>query len=142
MTPREEIIETVNKLFIYTDSQQWEKLKNEVFASQVRLDMISLGGEAKDTTANQICAMWQEGFKELDAVNHLGGNYLVTLKDEKTAHAFAYATATHFKESAKKGQTREFVGTYDLKLQKSAGGWRIFSFVYNLKYTQGNLSLE
>ncbi len=141
MTNREKITEVVNKLFIYTDFREWDKLKNEVFDDDVHLDMTSMGGQQMDTTPGAICAMWEEGFKDLDAVNHLSGNYLVTLIDEKNAEVFAYATATHYKESATRGNTREFVGSYELKLRQNDKGWRIYSFVYNLKYATGNLNL-
>ncbi len=142
MTTREEIIETVNKLFIYTDSQNWEALQNEVFTEEVFLDMTSLGGNASDMTSKEICDMWKEGFKDLDAVNHLAGNYLVEKIFDSEAKVFAYATATHFKESALNGKTRDFVGTYDFKLRKTNAGWRLYSFVYNLKYADGNLELK
>ncbi len=51
MTTRETIVETVNKLYIYTDQQNWEKLRQEVFTDSVFLDMTSLGGQAKDMKA-------------------------------------------------------------------------------------------
>ena len=138
---REEIIEVVNKLFIYTDYQQWDQLMDEVFAELVHLDMSSLGGEVSNTTARAICESWKEGFKGLDAINHLGGNYIVTIRG-KEADVFAYATATHYKKDAKNGHTREFVGSYDLHLTHSDIGWRIDTFKYNLKYINGNIELN
>ena len=104
--------------------------------------MSSLGGPNERFDSAAICEMWKEGFKDLDAVNHLGGNYIVTFKDSDNAQVLAYATATHYKQSAQNGTTRDFVGTYDLGLIKSEYGWRIRSFTYQLKYMQGNLSLE
>ena len=142
MTTREEIIETVNKLFVYTDYQKWGKLQNEVFTESVFLDMRSLGGKSMETTAKEICSMWQEGFKGLDAINHLAGNYIVELIDDGLAKVFAYATTTHFKASAKNGNVREFIGSYDLKLESTPQGWRINTFIYNLKYMTGNSTLE
>lgn len=142
MTTREIIIETINKLFIYTDDQEWELLQSEVFTKDVFLDMTSMGGEAKDITSKAICQMWSEGFKELDSVNHLGANYLVNVISETEAYAFAYATATHYKESAKKGKTREFIGKYNFKFRKTSLGWRIFSFIYHLKFINGNVDLS
>ena len=141
MTPREQIIEIVNKLFIHTDSQNWNGLRTEVFDDRVFLDMSSLGGTASEMTADEICAMWEAGFKGLDAVNHLGGNYMVEPVSETEAKVFAYATATHYKEAAKHGKTREFVGTYDFKLRKIDSKWKLYSFVYHLKYMTGNLDL-
>ena len=141
MTVREEIVELVNKLFIYTDEQNWDGLKTEVFAEEVHLDMTSLGGEASDTTAQAICDMWKAGFEGIDSINHLAGNYLIDI-DDKNITAFAYATATHYKESAKNGKTREFVGTYEIKITGDSDNWRIHFMKYNLKYMTGNLDLR
>ena len=104
--------------------------------------MKSLGGSAQEMSSKSICDIWDEGFKDIDQVNHLAGNYLVTIKTEKDATVFAYATATHYKESAKNGKTREFVGTYDFKLRLINDSWKIYSFTYNLKFLVGNLELN
>src|SRR6476620_2688227 len=137
---REQIVEVVNKLFVYTDAQEWEKLQQEVFTEQVLFDMSSMGGKEMVTTAANICQIWKEGFTGIDAVNHLAGNYLINIKDE-IADVFAYATATHYKKAATQGKTREFVGTYNLHLIQHGDGWRIDHFKYNLKYATGNLDL-
>ena len=140
-TVREQIIEVVNKLFVYTDEQDWYALKNEVFTEIVHFDMSSLGQEIVEKPAQEICEDWKAGFAGLDAVNHLAGNHLVTIK-ENEAVVFAYATATHYKETAIEGKTREFVGTYNLVLEKGPEGWRINSFKYNLKYVTGNIDMK
>jgi SnoaL-like domain len=137
---RDEITEIINKLFIYTDQQDWERLQQEVFSADVLFDMSSMGGPKAETAAKDICAMWQKGFEGLDAINHLAGNYLVQINDH-LATVFAYATATHYKASATKGTTREFVGTYMIRLLKHGYGWRIYEFKYDLKYQTGNLDL-
>jgi SnoaL-like domain len=139
---REQIIETTNRLFNFTDAQNWVALQEEVFASEVTVDMVSMGmPEVKKMTAIELCAMWQNGFSGLDAVFHLAGNHAVTLR-EKDADMFCYSSATHFKKSATMGNTRTFNGTYDLHLVKTEKGWRIDSFKYNLKYTEGNMDLK
>ena len=136
---RDLIIETVNKLFVYTDRQDWAKLQDEVFAGDVLFDMSSLGGEKRTIAAREICEMWQKGFEGIDQVNHLAGNYLVTIAADQ-ADVFAYATATHYKKAAVNG-VREFVGTYDIHLVFQENGWRIDRFRYDLKYMNGNLEL-
>ena len=140
-TMRDEIIEVVNKLFIYTDQQEWDKLLDEVFSKKVFFDMSSLGGDKEEKTPEAICAIWKKGFEGIDSVNHLAGNYLVEINN-LSASVFAYATATHFKEKATKGKTREFVGTYNIDLHREAKGWKITGFKYNLKYTNGNADLS
>ena len=141
-SPREQIVEIISKLFIYTDNRNWEGLQKEVFEEEVDFDISSLGGPNEKFTSTAICDLWRDGLKDIDSVNHLAGNYLVTISDDSTASVHAYATATHYKANAKNGPTREFVGTYDLGLTRSNADWRINAFRYQLKYTQGNMSLE
>lgn len=141
LTVREQIVETVHRLFIYTDSMDWKKLQDEVFTDSVLFDMSSLGNEAKVTSAKSICETWESGFAGLTAVNHLTGNLLISVNDEQ-ADVFAYATATHYKSSATQGKTREFIGTYDLHVIHTDKGWRIDQFKYNLKFMNGNLELN
>lgn len=141
-TPREEIIEVINKLFVYTDHQEWTKLQEEVFASRVEMDMVSMGAPSPEKiSSREICYRWEAGFKEFDSIHHQSGNYIVNINGEE-ASVFAYSIASHYKESAKKGKSREFIGSYDLHLMKNQAGWRIDKFKYTLKYSSGNLSLE
>jgi hypothetical protein len=140
---RDEIIEIVNKLFIYTDNRQWKNLTSEVFKENVNFDMTSMGaGDATQMKATEICKMWQDGFEGIDIIHHQAGNFLIKLKDEDTAaEVFCYALASHYKGAAREGKTREFVGSYDIHLVLTDYGWRIDSFKYNLKYATGNTSL-
>ena len=138
---RDQLIEVANKLFIYTDEQDWEMLQKEVFEEEVHMDMSSLGGPVSKMTALEVCEMWKAGLEGIDSVNHLAGNYLASI-NKKKAELFAYATATHYREAAQYGKTREYVGTYKLGMTNTKKGWRINRFVYTLKYMNGNLSLE
>ena len=132
------ITQVVNKLFVYTDLQEWDKLQNEVFTEKVSFDMSSLAGINSKISAQEVCKTWKDGFIGIDSVNHLAGNYLIEIR-ENDASVFAYATATHYKELATNGKTREFIGTYDLHLIKKETGWRIDEFKYILKYSNGNV---
>lgn len=141
-TTREQIVELVNTLFIATDYQEWDRLQSDVFAEGlIKFDMSSAGGPNKDLSAAEICALWQQGFQDIDAINHLAGNFLVSLHGN-TAHVFAYATATHYRAAATKGHTREFVGSYDIQVLQTPKGWRIDGFKYTLKYATGNTELR
>lgn len=136
-----ELQELVNKLFMYTDAHDWERLQSEVFASDVWFDMSSAGGgEPRALKAQDICAMWARGFAGLDAVHHQAGHYLVELRGEE-ADIFAYAVALHYKAAAVQGKTRTFVGSYDLKAVRQPQGWRLVQFKYNLKFIDGNAEL-
>ena len=141
LTDKLELAELSNKLFMYVDAQQWEKVMDEVFAEHVWFDMTSAGGEAKKLSAKQICEIWEQGFRGVDAVHHQAGHYLIN-SDGNNADIYAYAMATHYKMTASNGNSRMFVGSYDLKALKSVRGWRLTQFKYNLKYIDGNVTLE
>jgi len=141
-TAREQVVEIVNRLFYYTDYQQWQELIDQVFDQEVLLDMTSLGApKAEKLTSQQICDQWKDGFKNLDAIHHQSGNYIIDIQN-KEAHVKAYAVAIHYKKSAAKGTTREFTGSYNFKLIQLEKGWRITSFKFNLKYMARNLDLS
>ena len=134
-TEREQIVEIVNKLFVYTDNQEWTKLQEEVFTQTITIDMVSMGAQRPEqVSSREICYRWEEAFQDLDAVHHQAGNYLVKIQGEE-ADVYAYSIATHYRANVKKGKVKEFVGSYDLHLIKSYGDWRIDKFKYNLKYS-------
>jgi hypothetical protein len=141
---REEVVELVNKLFVYTDSRQWSKLLKEVFAVNVQFDMSSMGaGSAKELTAQSICDMWNGGFEGLDYIHHQAGNYIVDFKSDDTdADVLCYATASHYRKAAIHGKTREFIGSYKIHASFTDLGWRIDGFTYHLKYVSGNEELK
>ena len=142
-TPREQIVETANKLFVYTDSHQWKKMQEEVFTDSVLFDMSSLGaGGPVELPVQQICDMWEKGFSGIDSVHHQAGTYIVKI-DGNNASVQAYAIAIHYKKTATLGHTREFVGSYEVGFRLVPGqGWRIYAFKYLLKYMNGNLEFK
>ena len=89
-TIREQIIEIVKKLFVYTDTRQWQRLIDEVFTGSVLFDMASIGaGDSAHIPAEQIHG--KKGFDGIDSIPHLAGNYLVNLyTDEATVHAICH----------------------------------------------------
>lgn len=136
-----ELQELANRLFMYTDAQDWEGLQREVFIEDVWFDMKSGGGgEPRQLKARDICALWQEGFSDLDSVHHQAGHYLVDVTGAE-ATIFGYAVALHYRGAATQGKTRTFVGSYDLKAVRAPQGWRLSSFKYNLKFIDGNAAL-
>jgi hypothetical protein len=137
-----ELTELANKLFMYCDLRDWDGMLAEVFTPVIAFDASSAGGgNPGSMEARSVCDMWAEGFTGLDAVHHQAGHYLISVNGD-SADIYAYAIATHYKKAAINGATRMFVGSYDLKAERKASGWRLSQFKYNLKYIDGNISLE
>ncbi len=138
---KENILDTVNKLFLYTDARNWNGLLEEVLAEDVLFDMSSLGaGEPATLKAIQITTMWEQGLKPLEAIHHQTGNFELTI-GKAAADVFCYGTAHHYKKHPSGRNTRVFVGSYNLHLVQSSHGWRIDQFRFNCKFVDGNLQL-
>jgi hypothetical protein len=138
---KDRIVDVLTELFVATDKRDWNAVR-EVFAPSVSFDMTSLAGGTPATLSGaQIAAAWEEGLRPLKAVHHQAGNFQVRL-DGAEAEAHCYAIATHFLPNPTGRNTRTFVGSYDFRLTKNAGRWRIALFRFNLKYVDGNLELE
>jgi hypothetical protein len=131
---RQEIVDTITRLFIGTDNKDWAAVK-DVFADEVHFDMTSLaGGEPAVLTSRQIADAWEDGLKDVDRIHHQTGNYLVKVNGAQ-AEAFCYGIATHYRSQEEKKVTT-FVGSYDLHLVREDGGWKINMFRFNSKYVE------
>jgi hypothetical protein len=139
---REAVRETAIRLFVSTDRRDWTAVQ-DCFAPDVHFDMSSLTGEEPRTLpARDIVAAWETGLAPLEAVHHQVGNLLVDFPDEGGAHVTCHGIALHYLPNRSGENTRTFVGTYELHLDRDGGLWRIDRFRFRVKYVEGNLELE
>lgn len=137
---RTRIVELINELFIGTDNRDWT-LVRRCLAPSVLFDMSSVGGgPPRQTTPDEIVALWDAGLKPLKAVHHQAGNHLVRVSG-RHADAFCYGIAIHWLPGPGTANSRTFVGSYDFGLTKTGGAWAISSFRFNLKFIDGNPDL-
>jgi hypothetical protein len=136
-----QVIDAVNRFFIYTDNRDWQRVKS-LFTSSVVFDMTSVtGGQPSIITPQEIVDGWDGGLKALEAIHHQTGNFLVDVI-ENEATVFCYAVAWHYLPNRTNRNTRTFAGSYDIHLMKQDGEWKIDRFKYNLKFIDGNQYLE
>jgi hypothetical protein len=137
---KDEIVDTIHRLFIGTDRRDWAMVL-EALAPELHVDLTSLAGGMPSTMlAADLAKAWDEGLRNLQAVHHQVGNHRVTVTGDE-ATASCYGTATHFRPLPSGRNVRAFVGSYDFKLSRMAGRWRITSLRFNLAYQDGNLEL-
>lgn len=138
---KDQAIDTVNRLFIYTDKRDWQKVKL-LFTPSVFFDMTSVaGGQPSIITPQEIVEGWDKGLKPLKAIHHQSGNFLVDIMANE-ATVFCYGVAWHYLPNKTNRNTRTFVGSYDIHLMKQDGEWKIDRFKFNLKFIDGNQELE
>jgi hypothetical protein len=135
------IIQTVNNVFIFTDTHHWEGLQKEVFAKEVLLDYSSfVGGEPSALPSKQIVEGWKGFLPLFKSTHHQVGNYGVNINGNK-ASVFCYGTASHYLPNPSNQNLWWVVGSYDFELEKMSSGWRITKMKFNFKYQDGNLEL-
>lgn len=138
---KDEIIDIVNRLFIYTDERDWVAIKG-LFADEVLFDMTSMsGGEPATLGPQQIVDIWDAGLKKLKSIHHQAGNYVVDVRDED-ADLFCYGIAFHYLPNPTNRNSRIYVGSYDLHFINADETWKIDEFKFNLKFIEGNKDLE
>jgi hypothetical protein len=142
LVAKDEIADVINTLFIATDARDWDAVAG-CFAPAVVFDMSSLGGGPATTLPpDAIVSGWKTGLAPIRAVHHQAGNHRVAVTG-KSATAFCYGIAYHYRPNPSGRNTRTFVGSYDFELGRDATGhWRIALFRFNLKFVEGNLDLE
>lgn len=142
LVTRQEVEDTVVRMFVATDERDWSSLKN-CFTDPFVLDMSSMvGGAPMCMSPQQVADAWAEGFRALDHVHHQIGNIRTTVAGS-SATVRCYGVALHHRSKiAGESKTRRFVGTYELNLERGAIGWRITQLKFLLKFIDGNVSLE
>jgi hypothetical protein len=134
------VIEAATRLFVDTDNRDWA-LVRDCFDESVLFDMSSLSGkEPAWVTPEFIVSGWEEGLKELSAVHHQIGNIIVQVRG-RTASLTCYGIAIHYLPKPSGRNTRTFVGSYDIRLVRKKGVWKIDAFTYHSKFVLGNPDL-
>lgn len=133
LVERQEVEDTVNSMFIALDNKDWQHLSDH-FTETVKFDMSSLTGVPETKMRRMdIIADWIKGLTPVEKVHHQTGNFLTEVEGNE-ADVFAYGTATHYKSPTMKKTVTSFVGSYDVHLIKTKGGWKIDAFRFNKKY--------
>jgi len=137
---RQDIVDTVNAIFVNTDERQWDKVAS-LFSDRVLLDYTSMAGGLPATlTPPEIIAAWKGILPGFKATHHQVGNYQISVQGNH-ADVFCYGTATHFLPNDKGSSLWTVVGTYDFHLTKSGDTWKVDKMKFNLKYQDGNIAL-
>lgn len=139
MNDNEAIRETITRLFVNTDTGNWNNVEAQ-FAAEVQLDYSSMtGNPASKVSPVEITTAWKTVLPGFTHTHHQIGNFMIEVNGKK-AHTFCYGTATHYLEN-ENNTVWTVVGTYDFDLEKIDGQWKINAMTFNYKYQDGNKNL-
>ena len=135
-TMKEQIIETVTRLFAGADERDWGKVKN-TFAENVELDYSSMTGNPASVVPSEgIITSWRGFLPGFDKTHHQLADFYV-MQNGSAALVHYYGKADHFI-----GDDLWIVeGTYDTELIETDGKWVITKHKLNLIKQDGNMAL-
>ena len=134
-----DVIDAVNAIFINTDAQTWEHVRNG-FADDVFLDYSSMGADASLQSADAIVTSWQEVFPGFEATQHAVSNHVVEVNADE-ADCFCYGTALHYLPNDEGEAVWRVVGHYDFHLVRSGPTWKAERMTFTLRFMDGNTDL-
>ena len=135
-----EIVNTVSHFFAAVDRCDWAATQ-ALMTSPFHVDYSSFtGDDPADVTPADLTAAWAGFLPYFDSVHHQIGNLIVD-QDGDSADVRCHGMATHFIAGHEGGDIQFIVGTYDLKLIKSQGEWKLGSMRFNFKFASGNPDL-
>ena len=110
--------------------------------SRVKLPLaLMVSRKTSSEGALEIVNGWDQGLRDITAIHHQSGNFIIDLNGEK-ASASCYGIAIHYLPNASQRNTRTFVGSYDFDLVRVQERWKIATFRFNLKFIDGNRDLK
>jgi hypothetical protein len=122
------IAETLARLGWYVDSRDWRRdwaALPGLFGATVAADYTSLfGGDPAEVGADDLLDQWRALLSSLDSTQHVITSVLARLDGDRTV-ATANLMAMHSRRAVMGDERFTVGGTYDVGLERTAGGWQI-----------------
>jgi hypothetical protein len=146
LADRAAVTDTVVRLGWYLDRRDWDGLRG-LFTDRVHTDYTALwGGQPQEGSVDELLSTsaqgsWRRTMDGLEATQHLITNVLVDLGADGAgdeARATANVLGVHRLTNPHGSPLWTVGGTYDLRLVRAAGGWRIRAITQGLTWVDGN----
>jgi hypothetical protein len=142
LSDRAEITDTVVRMGWCLDRRDWAGLR-ALFTDRVRTDYTALwGGEPQEGPVDGLLGTaaqgsWRRTMDGLEATQHLITNVLAEV-DGDEARATANVVGVHRLANPHGSPLWTVGGTYDIRLARTAAGWRIRAITQDLSWVEGN----
>ncbi len=118
------------------DLKDWDGL-GRLFADRLTLDYTSLwGGEPAELSGEELVAQWRAMLPGFDATAHVLTDVAVVVQGD-TATATADVSGSHLLDAERWVVT----GRYDVRLGRTAEGWRIVALTFSSQSEEGDRAL-
>ena len=140
MSDEATVLRAVADLGLLVDARDWEGLL-ALFADEVAVDYTSLnGGKPATMPPADLVGGWRRQLEPLDSTHHLIANLSARIDGEHATCA-GNVTATHVRSNAAGGPRWTVGGRYDVRLARTATGWRIAALTLTVRWASGNQAI-
>jgi hypothetical protein len=137
MLDERDIIRVVDDIAVAVDQKDWARARAH-FTDQIRVDFTSLaGGQPAEIAADDLIAGWKRSLFADKRSLHMHGNHRVTVNGN-SAEIYLHGYAYNHLSSRTGADLWEVWGNYQHKLTRTAQGWKVNSFSFNMTYSSGN----
>lgn len=134
-----EIVDAVNAVVRTADSRDWAGCR-ACFTPRVEVDHDAGSGGPAILDSGALVALWEEVLGRFAATLHMVTNHQVAV-DEDRATCRSYVLGVHTASETRAGNLYLSFGTYEHRLVRIAGTWKVAGIVYRQAYALGNPSL-
>ncbi|MGH9270892.1 MAG: nuclear transport factor 2 family protein [Ilumatobacteraceae bacterium] len=137
---RDSIVDTITRIFWYTDERRWADLI-DLFADSVHYDYTGLtGGQPSRLSRAAIASTWRSALEHLDATQHIVGNHVVEL-DGDAATVTAQFVATHVLGTASNATCWTLGGNYCFQVGRGDGRWTVTAIRMTPVWSNGDAGI-
>lgn len=138
---RGKILDVIYALFLDTDNKNWESVE-QYFSPKVRINMAAgSNGDHDEMTPVEVVGAWRSNLKNVMHVHHQISNFRVKTEDD-LATAHFNGIALHNIEAPNGYVTKNFVGTYEIGLERVFDSWKVHTFFFRLKFIDEQIRLN
>lgn len=124
-----------------TDTHDFDLLRT-CYGDEIEVDHSpTIGMGLMRVSANKWCQLAKQFHTQLDGDEHIMIPQSIVINgDAASCHVLMHAS--HFYRKANGSPYQSLVGTYDLDLVRTNGGWKIIKSVQGVRWTGGNLQFH
>jgi ketosteroid isomerase-like protein len=132
-----EITDVVTRYGQCIDTHDFETLRS-CYTDSIEMDHRPTTDVGRQVfSADEWCRLARLFHEKLDGDEHILIPQSIVVKGD-SAQCHVLMHANHFKRDAKGGPFQSLIGSYDLTLQRTDGGWKISSSTQLVRWSEGN----
>ncbi len=118
------------------DARDWDTQRS-LYIDPFHLDFSSIGGPTGTISIDEYMGVLTQFFNRLQSSQHITNTLALNITGDE-ANVIAMLHAQHYLPNNQGAPVQRMIGTYDLSMNRTENGWRIYSLVLKAEWSEGN----